>query len=457
MLPDISNNLNIPTGAHSQGKKQKHVKPENALRSLKIVARTQADKIGNEKPTSMSTKQYPKKQAKLNSAGNLNKSNPASKMQEYPNYKFGKMFENADDIIFPYYHTALATENIYTKNNELKLDFTNDITYFRNTIRKYSKPIDYKYISKHEFNIFNNFKNQTDPIEKCFRHMPGENKLRFGDFSITVETDGVYTKAFEPVNEKRDSSDDIDEVLYRSDEGETSRLENSDLDITDDEISDGEVSRKFDGFEEVGDDEREDDDNNDSDYEGNNSSILNSSLISQNVQGNPPIGFPSALLTNKPDAMISSPIRNAPVSPQKQELLFRTLKNKSSPIKALKTQRSGLNLNQVTKAKTKSLSQKNTNYSKWDNSMTISAKAIMKMVDESLVSSDTELYNHSFSFLGAKANRNLNSASTNPATDGVFNIGDRDISINAADLLFALNDPEDTNTAVLAQMMDLRL
>lgn len=40
-----------------------------------------------------------------------------------------------------------------------------------------------------------------------------------------------------------------------------------------------------------------------------------------------------------------------------------------------------------------------TNYAKWDKSMTISAKAIMKMVDDSLVSSDTEMYNLSQSFL----------------------------------------------------------
>ncbi|GMG39759.1 unnamed protein product [Ambrosiozyma monospora] len=60
---------------------------------------------------------------------------------------------------------------------------------------------------------------------------------------------------------------------------------------------------------------------------------------------------------------------------------------------------------------------------KLDNSMTISAKAIMKMVDDSLVSSDTEFYTQTMTQIHAKAS--------------ISNLNER-VSINASDLESAL-------------------
>lgn len=79
---------------------------------------------------------------------------------------------------------------------------------------------------------------------------------------------------------------------------------------------------------------------------------------------------------------------------------------------------------------------KNNYYSKWDKSMTISAKAIMKMVDDSLVSSDTEMYNLSQSFI---ARQDL----------------DCNVSINANDLNDALM--EEMDNPIILKLKELSI
>lgn len=81
-------------------------------------------------------------------------------------------------------------------------------------------------------------------------------------------------------------------------------------------------------------------------------------------------------------------INDKPLSPMKKKRVTGLTSLSSSPIK-------DTSFKPMKKTKVNS----KTNYSKWDKSMTISAKAIMKMVDDSLVSSDTEMYNLSQSFM----------------------------------------------------------
>lgn len=76
--------------------------------------------------------------------------------------------------------------------------------------------------------------------------------------------------------------------------------------------------------------------------------------------------------------------------------------------------------------------------------MTISAKAIMKMVDDSLVSSDTELYNHSCSFMTVKSFGKCNQTGAKG-----------DININAADLMGALSGEVDS--PLTRRMKELKL
>ncbi|GMF59418.1 unnamed protein product [[Candida] boidinii] len=67
--------------------------------------------------------------------------------------------------------------------------------------------------------------------------------------------------------------------------------------------------------------------------------------------------------------------------------------------------------------------------------MTVSAKAIMKMVDDSLVSSDTDTYTQSFTNSIRDLNCELHQTGTNVAREP--------ISINADDLFLAKNFEDD--------------
>ncbi|GAV29318.1 hypothetical protein PMKS-002800 [Pichia membranifaciens] len=454
-----------------------------ALRPLRIVNRRASEKNTNENIMSVG-RGYLKP---ISSYGNGTNSSSAArniglssyttgnKMLDAPNYKFPRIYEHETDILFPIYTCRIDTDQKNLRMNEIKVDFTADMNIQKNITKKYSKPIEVgaiepkRLFQKNETqqaasssNIFfrcNTTTNNEDPIMDCFVHMKSENQLRFGDLVLTIGKDGSVSSMHTPEKEEgnaillgRGSANERDfneEVLYASDEGEGSRLENSDLDLTDSEESDVELDLDL--------ELRDGADDEDEELMAGDLSIINSSLISQGVPPCSMNNLQNGFLTNDrkqksaTSHMPLSPVKKAmlnnqdntacPSSPQKQDLLFRTLKNKSSPVKALRSQRSGVNLTQVSKPK----KNKHTNYAKWDNSMTISAKAIMKMVDDSLVSSDTELYNHSHSFL---AMRSLGKGNHTHAKDDGLNI-------NAADLIGALSGEVDS--PLTRRMKELKL
>ena len=483
MLTDISNNLKVhnSTSTRPQGDPHQHMHPV-ALRPLRIVNRRASEKTTNENIMSV-RRGYTKP---INSYGNgtnnissvrnigLSSYTSGNKMLDAPNYKFPRIYEHETDILFPFYTCRIDTDQKSLRINEMKVDFTADVNIHKNITKKYSKPIEVgafepkRLFKKNETqqaapssNIFfrcNTTTNNDDPIMDCFVHIKSENQLRFGDLVLTIGKDGSVSSMHTPEEEEGDTfllgrgsaneQDFKDEVLYASDEGEKSRLENSDLDLTESEESDVELDLDLELREGA---EDEDEELMEGDF-----SIINSSLISQGIPPCSVNNLQNGFLTNdrkqKPvtSHMTLSPVKRAmnhtdnipsPSSPQKQDLLFRTLKNKSSPVKALRSQRSGVNLTQVSKPK----KNKHTNYAKWDNSMTISAKAIMKMVDDSLVSSDTELYNHSHSFLAMKSLGKGNQ--THAKDDG--------LNINAADLIGALSGEVDS--PLTRRMKELKL
>lgn len=472
MLTDISNHLRVHNHNNHNNNNQL-----NVLRPLKIVDRKSSRKINDENLCYV----------KNNNQGIKNSNNNNNKMLEKPNYRFPIIYQEATDILFPYFNYVYKNDlKKKLKNNEIKIDYTPDENFFKNPIKKYSKPIDVNFktqsnkiennnLAIKKSNLFYGFNSNQDPIMDVFLHMKNENKLRFGDFMVTVNKDGTVQNEFSPESEEEEEEEqknmlmmkrlsiidnEEDEVLYQSDENEISRLENSDLDLTESEESDVDLDLEL---------EIDDDDG----FENN--SIINSSLLSQGISN---FNFENKLLTtvnntNTNNNNISlSPLKRAIInsninkisssspSPKKQEqLLFRTIKNKTSPIKTLKTQRSGINLSQINKPIKKNI--KHTNYSKWDNSMTISAKAIMKMVDDSLVSSDTEIYNHSFSFMKNFSNNNNNNNNYNN-NGSIFNnkftnqgILKDDFSINENDLMNALNDVNET--PLIERMQELKL
>jgi hypothetical protein len=431
MLMDISNNVNVHNGSHHN------------LRPLKIVKRTQNNNF-NIRSNNENINPHILHQKITQTKMETTDTNPM-KMADEPSYRFNRIFQSTADMVDPFYQYPFinnSNNNYYSKknnNNELKLDFTNDITFFKNVVKKYSKPINIKYIEQIPYQVKSSSAKKTifnsnlpvDPLMGCFIHSKNENTLRFSDFLMTVAQDGTSTMEYSPnpilkydkqFNNNNYNNNIADEILYQSDEGENSRLENSDLDATDDD----------------------DDDDNDSDMDldldlnDQNCSIINSSMIND---------LPPTSISNP---TLSSPKKkNNPSSPLKQELLFRTLKNKTSPMKDLTSQRFGHNLSQIKKPKVKSTKNSHTNYAKFDNSMTISAKAIMRMVDDSLVSSDTELYNNSLSFLKTSGKVNSNNYKN---TFSNFNI-------NATDLISALNDeaPNYIEDPLVVKLKDLKL
>lgn len=470
MLTDISNDLKVH--GTSAARNQRDLQQRNsALRPLRIVNRRFLRKATGENsvPTDRNNaKTINNSNSKVRTLFNPYSNNSSNKMLDSPSYKFPRIFEEETDILFPFYNCRIEREQKNLKANEVKLDFTNDLTFHKNITKKYSKPVEVEKLVPRRlfkddstqqptlaFNIFFRGDNDTsaDPVMDTFMHMKSENQLRFGEYLLTIGKDGSVSSKYTPIDETEDAflvsgrpdeQDFNDEVLYRSDEGEVSRLENSDLDITESEESEVELDLEL----ELKDEE-------DEALDGN-FSISNSSLISQSVPSYAIDNLQNGFLTNDKKSKSSathmppSPLKRAVAnhshnsssasSPQKQELLFRTLKNKSSPIKALKSQRSGVNLTQVCKPK----KHKHTNYAKWDNSMTISAKAIMKMVDDSLVSSDTELYNHSCSFMTVKSFSKCNQTGAKG-----------DININAADLMGALSGEVDS--PLTRRMRELKL
>jgi hypothetical protein len=373
----------------------------------------------------------------ISSSTDIPCSSSVPKMSEYPNYRFNKIIQEESDMLFPFYRSGLKTENVHLRNNEPKLDFSNDITFFKNVTKKYKRPMVFKYIKIADVtgtkrsckNVFNDACGAPDPILACFTHMKHENNLRFGDNLITVNLNGSYEMKHSPVQPVTLSNDDEDdEVLYHSDEGECSRLENSDLDDSTEKDSDLDLDLGSDIDIDV-DASVEGDDNDDSHFDIAEDSILNSSMISQGMPTfldalhgkgiRTPNGSPSKRVHTS-----TEPSR----SPVKQETLLRTLKGKISPIKTLQNHRAG----HINKSNGNESSKPiKFNYAKWDNSMTISAKAIMKMVDDSLVSSDTEMYNQTCSFLAMKAGK----------SGAVSGLG-KEVQIDAADLMDALNDEE---------------
>ncbi|KAG0690270.1 blue light receptor [Pichia californica] len=477
MLTDISNDLRVHNNASHVRNQNSH----NVLRPLKIVKR----KANTENSINNNNTNNSNKKSNNNSKQKQNKNSQNiiinhNKMLDAPNYKFPKIYQKKTDMIFPFYECSIKTDNKFLKNNEPQLDFTNDICMSKNPIKKYAYPIIVNYnttLNKESNNNHNNHNNNNksnksniffgfnnnnngsnvaqDPIMETFIHMKSENMLRFGDSILTIDSNGFVTSEYSPVEEeliikKRMSDFDIDddinndeEDIYKSDEGEISRLDDSDLDITDNEDSDIENQLTF----------NDDDNNNDNDF------LMDSSIVSQCIPSYGLDNLHDGFLTNykhqtnnnNNKQLNLSPLKRAMMnnnivtSPQKQENnLFRALKNKSSPIKSLKNQRSGINLTPISKSIKKI---KHTNYSKWDNSMTISAKAIMKMVDDSLVSSDTEVFNHSLSFMKSfnKCN-NINSS---------INNSKEDFNINANDLMDALND--ESETPLILRMKELKL
>lgn len=360
----------------------------------------------------------------MESKENINTANPATpKMLEVPNYKFKQIYFPDlfcdSEPFFPFYQTYLVTDNVYNKNdNELKLDFTKDINFGKNNIKKYSNLITLPNLTVDiPVNIFSpKIEKKIDPINACFNnHNIDDNQLRFGNYLLKINKSGIPSMCFklpstdEILNLKKQTEDfykqkiekeeqaadgdDDEEELYKSDEND-SRLDNSDSDF---EFS-----------------EEDDDEDNDAilNTDSIHSDLINSSLVSQGI---PPCSIESLHLINNPIRNnVSSPVKN--INYTANTNIFRNY----SPTKNLQNQRIGL-IKKPKITSPKKTKTKNSNYSKFDNSMTISAKGIMKMVDDSLVSSDTELHS-SFSFM-----RNTSNCVR---------------SINALDLLNALKDDD---------------
>lgn len=318
-----------------------------------------------------------KKTQQKNAKSNSNKTNAgiqkkagSIKMLSEPCYRFDKIYDRQEDAIFPFYQSKIVTESTGDRQKD-KIDYTEDITFFKNVTKKYSKPFSKTYITQvpyqlsYKGNIFNPTK--IDPIMKCFTHGKNDYRLRFGDYVIASEESGSISTIYEPIVSSV-LDEDVDESLYFSDEAEMSRLDKSD--------SENEIDN---------DSEKEEDTN----FEIDEMSSF----------------------------LVSSPAKK---SPMKQDMLFRSLQRNSSPIKKLHNERTGIPNNGSGGTKPKHLGSV---YATYDNSMTISAKGIMKMVDESLVSSDTEIYNQSMSFM--KKERTTFSSK---------------LVINADDLISALDD-----------------
>ena len=481
MLSDITNSVHPGHGHHLQGEGQSQSQSQSrnqsqtqsqpsVLKPLRIVKRTQNTRTNGHRNKHMtistenihaSHSETQKNQSLsgkrrfspvISSSTNIPCSSSVPKMSEYPSYRFNKIIQEESDMLFPFYRSGLKTENVRLRNNEPKLDFSNDITFFKNVTKKYKRPMVFKYINITDVtgtkrsckNVFNDACGAPDPILACFTHMKHENNLRFGDNLITVNFNGSYDMKHNPVQPVTLSNDDEDdEVLYHSDEGECSRLENSDLDDSTEKGSDLDLDLGSDIDIDIDVDASiEDDDNDDSHFDIAEDSILNSSMISQGMPT-----FPDALHGKGIRTPNGSPSKRVHTStepsrsPVKQETLLRTLKGKISPIKTLQNRRAG----HINKSNGNESSKPvKFNYAKWDNSMTISAKAIMKMVDDSLVSSDTEMYNQTCSFLAMKAGK----------SGAVSGLG-KEVQIDAADLMDALNGEETdgTESADLAHYM----
>lgn len=325
---------------------------EQSLKPLKIVRRTTAKE-------NTSIREKVKKNV-----------SSCARMTAEPDYKFNNILQNEQDAVYPFFYSDIQTNEVYLKNKQPKLDFTTDVTFYRNVVKKYTKPVNYKYIPV----VGGKRQPLDDPVLQCFTKTKQDSQLQFGDYLLNVSQSGAANLKYEPLENVQYSDD---EVLYRSDEGEVSRLENSDLD------NDSEA----DMTETDGEDEME-------------ISLGPSNLMDADV-----------LTPSTPRRSVNNHLKT---SPKRQETLLRTLANKS-PIKRLTNER----LNK----------SKHMNYSKFDSSMCISAKAIMKMVDDSLVSSDTEIYNQSYTSAHAHGN----------PFNSLKNV---DFSINASDLISALNDNE---------------
>lgn len=378
MLTDISNDANFyNNNTHT-----------HQLKPLKIAKRTNKKVLNvNTKLTSTFNIEkippYAQHKPKYTKKKDINELDDPMKMIDEPNYRFSKIYSNPKDIINPFYE--------YTQLGPITpdIDLTSNISFFKNIVKKYNKPLNISYTEQLSYTVSQNGKiikphSQIDPVLQCFKHQARDKHLKFGDYLITVEQDGVARMELEPKSKANPKyvDDNVDEEeLYKSDEGETSRLENSDLDFSEDE--------------------------SDMDIE---------------------------LDINVDSPLISSPIKKQ-TSPEKQfegNNIFRTMKNNASPIKSLQQKRTGVVNKPVKKF----------NYAKFDNSMTVSAKAIMKMVDDSLVSSDTELYNNSLSFM------------KNTHTTGSKNIFN--LNINEDDLMSAMS-LNDIEVPFISKFKDLKL
>lgn len=382
MLTNLSNNENVRIHNHNT----------HQLKPLKIAKRTNKKvlNLNSKHIIDLNIEKVPASVKYQTNRDNRREVNDeeAVKMIDEPNYRFNKIFSNPKNIINPFYeytHFGAITDDI---------DLTGNISFFKNIVKKYNKPLNISYVEPITYTISRKGKiikpqSQLDPISQCFKHSSGDNQLRFGDYLFIVEQDGIAEMKLDPIPKMTSKYVDYnydteeEERLYKSDEGETSRLENSDIDLSEDE----------------------------SDVD-----------IELDISVDTPI--------------VSSPIKNQnSLKKQFQDNnVFKTIKNKASPIKSLKEKRFGMANKPAGKF----------NYSKFDNSMTISAKAIMKMVDDSLVSSDTEVYNNSLSFM-------KNTTTTINTSKNIFNL-----NINEDDLMSAMSI-NDIEIPFLSKLKDLKL
>ncbi|GMF51150.1 unnamed protein product [[Candida] boidinii] len=324
-------------------------------------------------------------------------------IEDYPVYNFTRLYHYPFESMFPFY-----TPKINESACKDGIDFTSTRQFTRNHVKKYHMPVEC--VNYCEINT-----KKVDPIDKifnasksglkvtaCSQNCDNDNKkdfassLTFGSKKITVDNRGVMKVSQNLVNNAEPTKKETSIFHNNAKLFSTPFSPKKSVNF----IQNGTPKTKM-------------------------STSLSPS--------------PCKLLSPKPPILNSgnpittpSSLRTARSQRNLQSTLLKTLSSPTLIRKAVNIFQTSPN---VSKEKgTNKISKKKTR-DRIDNSMTVSAKAIMKMVDDSLVSSDTDTYTQSFSNSIRDLNCELHQTGASVVREP--------ISISADDLFLAKNFEDD--------------
>ncbi|OWB62488.1 hypothetical protein B5S31_g3443 [[Candida] boidinii] len=395
MLTDISN--------RTQFGYEKSISKGNA-NSLKPLSKSNVRVSQNNK---MQPRRKSQSQSGIdhhNNASSINKkklqfSQKQNTIDDYPVYNFAKFYNYPFESMFPFY-----TPKINESACKDGIDFTSTRQFTRNHVKKYHKPVEC--VNYCEVNTKN-----VDPIDKIFSKSKNGLKVT----ACSQKSDNINKTDFA-------SSLTFGNKKITVDNRGTMKI--SEIPVTDTEPTKKETFI----------------------FHNNGKLVLTPFSPKKSVnfiQNGTPKTKMSASLSPSPCKLLSpkplilnsgnpittpSSLRTARSQQNLQSTLLKTL---SSPTLIRKSANIFQTSPVVSKEKRNNKISKKKRKDRIDNSMTVSAKAIMKMVDDSLVSSDTDTYTQSFT----NSIRDLNCELYQTGT-GVVR---EPISINADDLFLAKN------------------